>query len=102
MCGEKTPSHILVEYDKTLTYLDCRDFQSAIHHSDFWGLNSDNSYSGCDGSTLQVYGIRTNPRGIKLGRQKNYVYRWCGGNLIEPFELAVKFAGNKHKCCCLN
>jgi hypothetical protein len=91
---------IISDYEKQLTEKQWNEFADAIQNADFWGLKWDNGLHGVDGDNIKVWGFENGDTAFERPTKAHYVERWSvhRSTLSDPFNLLLKFTGNKQGC----
>ncbi len=91
---------IINEYNRPISNKNWNDFEDAMQMADFWGLKKENGFHGLDGDDLKVWGFEKSDMDFGRLPRFNYVERWliAKSSLADPFQLLLKFSGNKQGC----
>ncbi len=89
---------IINEFDKKLPIKNWTEITESLDKYDFWGLKRENGVHGLDGSSLTVIGYKKRDTLYRRETKTNFIYRWGGTTLGEPFHLVLKISGNKQGC----
>ena len=91
---------IITEYNRPISNKNWNEFADAMQVADFWGLKKQNGFHGLDGDDLKVWGFENGDTALGRPSRFSYVERWlvAKSSLADPFQLLLKFSGNKRGC----